>query len=259
MRFGVATNFKNFDTVVNCGYDYFEGNLSAIAAWTEEEFADALQKVQAAPIKMEAVNGFYPKTLPIVGPERDMAAVKEYTQKALARAAKLGVKVAVLGSGAARRVPEGYGFAKAYNEFAEVLQMCGEIAAELDITIAIEPLRKEEVNLINTVAEGIEMCKKVNHPNIKCLADFYHVFSNGETMDAIRAAGEWLAHTHIARPGDRKMPSTEEDIVICRSWAQALKICGYDARMSLEGGIGGPEEFESVLKATRPILEMFNA
>ncbi len=258
MRFGVATNFKFFEAVVNSGYDYYEGNLSAIAAWTEEEFADALQKVQAAPINMEAVNGFYPKTLPIVGPERDMVAVKEYTQKALARAAKLGCKVAVLGSSGARRVPEDYNFEKAYNEFAEVLQMCGEIAASLDITIAIEPLRKQEVNLINTVAEGLEMCKKVNHPNVKCLADFYHVFSNGETMDAIRTAGEWLVHTHIARPGDRKMPSTEEDIAVCRAWAQALKICGYDARMSLEGGLGDPEEVAQVLANTRPILDLFN-
>ncbi len=199
MRFGVATNFKNFDTVVKCGFDYFEGNLSSFAAMSDEEFFKALQKVQAAPIAMEAFNGFYPGSMKIVGPERDIAVITQYTQKALGRAAQLGAKVAVLGSGAARNVPEGYNYLKAYNEFAQVLQMCGEVAAQYGIIIAIEPLQKKEVNLIHTVAEGLELCKKVNHPNVKCLADFYHVFESGETLDAVRTAGGMLAHTHLAR------------------------------------------------------------
>lgn len=259
MRFGVCSAFHNFEIVAQSGYDYFEANLAAIAAMTEEEYTAALQTVQASPMDVEAVNGFYPRTLKIVGPDRDMAVITEYTEKALARAAKLGVKIAVLGSGAARMVPEGFPYATAYEQFAEVLQMCGDVAAKHGIVIAIEPLQRKEVNLINTVAEGLEMAKKVNHPNVRCLADFFHVFQNQETLDAVRTAGEWLVHTHLARPGDRKMPSTEEDITICRGWAQALKICGYDIRMSLEGSIGGPDEFEAVVKATRPILDLFNA
>ena len=257
MRFGVATGYRNFAAVVDSGFDYYEGNLSTITGFSDEDYSEMLKTVQASPINMEAVNGFYPGNIILVGPKRDMNVIEAYTKKALSRAAAFGVKVAVLGSGESRSVPEGYDFQKAYDEFAEVLKMCGDIAKPYGITIVIEPLFKKGTNLINTAAEGLEMCKYVNHPNVKCLVDFFHVFNNGETLDAVRTAGADLMHIHVAR-GDRRMPSTKEDIAICREWANALKECGYDSRVSLEGIIDA-EGYAETIKSTREILEqVFN-
>ena len=259
MRFGVATGFENFDSVVKCGYDYFEGNLSLIAELSDEDYSKMLKKVQESPIKIETVNLFFPITLCVVGEKRDMSVLIEYTQKALARAAELGVKVAVFGCGFARRVPEGYSYQKALAELSEVLKMCADVAAPLGITIVIEPLRREEVNLINTVAEGLSMCKELNHPNIKCLADFYHVVNNGESLDAISTAGDMLAHIHIARPTDRKAPISEEDKTACCEWNEALKTCGYNSRVSLECIFdSNPQVFEETIKSARSVLECFN-
>ena len=53
-------------------------------------------------------------------------------------------------------------------------------------------------------------------------------------MDAVREGQDWIVHTHLAAPS-RYMPESEEDIAICKQWAQALKACGYEGRMSLEG------------------------
>lgn len=53
-----------------------------------------------------------------------------------------------------------------------MLGTLGDVAAKYGITVVVEPLQTKETNLINTVAEGIEIVKKVDRPNVKCLADF---------------------------------------------------------------------------------------
>lgn len=88
------------------------------------------------------------------------------------------------------------------------------------------------------------------------MADFYHVFESGESLDAVENAGELLIHTHLARANDdRQMPRTEEDYEACKVWANALKKCGYNARMSLEGSF--KPEFSETIEDVLPALKIF--
>ncbi|MFQ9798437.1 MAG: hypothetical protein ACLR23_05365 [Clostridia bacterium] len=45
----------------------------------------------------------------------------------------------------------------------------------------------------------------IHRPNVKVLADGFHMFKEGESMNNIRRAGE-LAHTHIATLEGRRYP-----------------------------------------------------
>ena len=256
IRFGVCAKFEKLDDLIAAGYDYIEANLSSIEKKSDEEFAQIEALVNASPLKAEACNGFFPGSILVVGEHVDMDAIAAYTERALSRAARLGSKVAVLGSSKSRFIPEGFPYETAYAQFCAVLRLCGDIAAKYGITIAIEPLCRRETNFINTVAEGLAVCKDVDHPNVKCLADFYHISQSGESLDDIRNAGALLVHTHLADP-DRDMPESDEDIAICRQWAQALNDCGYNGRLSLEGHYK-PEYKEDILR-TRKILDLFNA
>ncbi len=256
MRFGVCTGLEQLQAVIDAGYDYIELSLMKLAALEEQEFLQWKKMLEASPVKAETTNVFFPFDIPLVGPEADHKRAREYTNKALARAAELGIKICVLGNGTARNVPEGFDPKEAEQQLMQVLRQTGDIAQTYGITIALEPLREKETNLINTVAEGLALCRKVNHPAVKCLADFYHALCNEESMNAIENAGEMLVHTHLACY-NRCMPANEADVALCETWAAALANCGYDARISLEGRFG--DDFAGTIKTALPILKrIFN-
>lgn len=256
IRFGVCASIDNAKLVADAGYDYLEYSFQALAAMTDEEFEDFRTKLEASGLKAEAYNGFFPATIPLTGENVDMDVIAAHAEKGFSRASLVGGKVAVLGSGAARKIPEGFDYDTAYAQFAKVLDLCGTLASKYGMEVALEPLNTGETNLINTVAEGMELCRKVNNPGARCLADFFHVFKSGETLDAIETAGEMLNHVHLARPNiDRGMP-LKEDLPAVKRYAEALKKCGYCGRLSLEGAL--TPDFETAIRRTRPILDLFN-
>lgn len=255
IRFGVCTTFDKIPALIDAGYDYVEFGFGNLVKMTEEEFAEAKAAVEKYNFKAEAYNGFFPGEIRITGPDVDYDRITAHTEKGMARAAQLGGKVTVVGSGKSRNVPDGFSFDEAYAQFAKVLGIVGDVAAKYGITVVVEPLQTKETNLINTVAEGIEIVKKVGKPNVKCLADFYHVYRNGETLDAIRNSNGWLGHLHLARANDDRAMPFEEDIPTVKEWAKAVKECGYDGRLSLEGGY--KPEFDECIIRTREILKAF--
>ena len=257
MRFGVCcTTVDYFPRIKALGYDYIEVGFATITNMEDEKFEKLAAALKENGLKAEAANGFFPGDKVLTGPEADHSFIPEYTEKGMKRFKALGGEVAVLGSGKARNIPEGFDFAKGEEQFIEVLRMVGDIAAKYGIKIAIEPLQAKETNLINTVQQSMDIIARCGHPNVCTLADFYHVFKNGETLDAVENAGELLIHTHLARANeDRQMPRTEEDYEACKKWANALKKCGYDARMSLEGSF--KPEFTQTIEDVLPALKIF--
>ena len=256
VRFGVCTTFDKIPTLIDAGYDYLEFGFSNLVKMTEEDFEKAKETVAKYKFYAESYNGFFPAEIRLTGPDVNYDVIAEHAEKGFKRAAELGGKVTVVGSGGSRNVPEGFDFETAYNQFAKVLGLLGDIAAKYGILVVVEPLRTEETNLINTVAQGIEIVKKVNKPNVKSLADFFHVYKSGETLDAIRYNDGWLGHLHIARANaDRAMPF-EEDIPKVQEWAAAVKESGYEGRLSLEGGY--TPEFTECVNRTRKIIDCFN-
>ena len=256
IRFGVCGSIDKMPIVKEQGYDYLEMSFSALTAMSEEEYREVLGMTAQYDMKVEAYNGFFPGDIMIVGENVDYDVIAAHAQKGMKRAAALGGKIAVIGSGRSRKVPEGFDFETAHDQFAKTLRICGEIAEKYGMTIVVEPLQTKETNLINTVAEGMEICQKVNHPAVKCLADFFHVFCSGETLDAIRDGGQMLAHLHIARANEDRCMPTEEDIPKVREWAAAVKANGYSGRLSLEGAY--PGDYAQCLASTRKIVDIFN-
>ena len=229
-------------------------NLTALAALSKEDFCRVRREIEKSGIAAEAFNCFFPGTMRLTGPEVDFAAIETYANAALKRAALLGGKIAVLGSGGSRRIPEGFDRSAAGAQFARVLQICGRAARENGMTLALEPLNREETNLVNTVEEGAAFIRAAGEPGARLLADFYHLFKENEPLCHLTEAADILVHIHLARPNaDRKMPE-DEDLDTLRTWAETLCAAGYKGRLSLEG------RFEDILPEvtrTRPLLNVF--
>ncbi|MBQ7089501.1 MAG: sugar phosphate isomerase/epimerase [Clostridia bacterium] len=234
MRFGVCTKFENLPFVAAAGYDYFEGNLNKLAAMSEEESEAARAALQASGLAMETTACFFGSADRLTGEEVDFEAIAAYADRALKRAAAFGVKVAVLGSGGARKIPEGFPREKAEEQFVRVIRICGDAAQKYGIKIALEPLNRNETNLMNTLSEGLALCERADHPAVGMLADFYHMYMVDDDLATLQAIGDRLFHVHIARPNeDRAAPSMADEAVL-RQWSAALKQSGYNGRISLE-------------------------
>ena len=157
-----------------------------------------------------------------------------YAAGCLARLKRLGVKVVVFGSGGARRVPDGYSREDAFAQLTDFCRRIAPLARDNGITIAIEPLRRQETNIINTAHEGIALVKAVDRPEIRLLVDFYHLTEEGESPDVVLEAGAMLAHVHVANPKGRIYPSMPDEAAYAPFFANLCKI-GYAGRVSIEG------------------------
>lgn len=255
IRFGVCTGIENLGAVEEAGYDYIELNLYKLASLSEEEFAAWEAQIRASSLKAECFNCFCSSSLRLVGEDVDPEAIAAYAEKAFSRAARLGGKIAVLGAGKARNIPEGFPRDEGLRQLSAAFDLCAAVAGKYGMTLVLEPLNARETNLVNTVAEALSICQQVNNPHGKSLADFFHISQSGEPLDGIRNAGPWLAHVHLADP-DRDMPEGAEDIALCHQWAQALKDGGYQGRLSLEGHYA--PDFSGDITRTRKILDIFN-
>ncbi len=257
MRVGASTDFTRVQFVKDAGYDYLELSLFAVSKLTDEEFEEKLELVKSLGLKVEAFNGFFGPTVTLVGENADLEGAREYVKKALARAKRLGGEIAVFGSGGLRSIPEGFDRKKGLKQLDDVIWMLGEEGEKVGITIVLENLNSRETNTLTTVAEVLETVKRVNHPNVRGLVDFYHLFMENESLDSVRNSEGLIAHAHLARPNpDRKIPDMDDAGPI-REWRKSLDDCGYNVRISIEASPRGEGTYPVDIMKAREVMKIF--
>jgi len=232
---GICTSVSNAEKMKAAGYSYVEEGVKRflIPLEPDEKFKGKLKAAEKAPLKVYSYNSFVPGSLKSTGPKTDHDEILKYAETAFVRAQGLGSKIIVFGSCGSRKLTKDFPYEKGTEQFTTLLKKMGPIAAKYDIIVVIEPLNSKECNFINSVREGTDIAKAVNHPNIAVLADIYHMAMDGEGPESIRYAGKLLKHCHIAERKGRKMPGTNNyDFT---PYFKALKDINYQGRLSLEG------------------------
>jgi len=215
------------------GYEYLEIPLAAAAGFDSERLNRIRENAVEGGLGIEACNIFFPSTLTLLGDRFDEKAVYGYAEDALKKAALLGISVAVLGSGGARRRPDNMPTLEAEEKLAAVFSKTADIAAENGILIALEPLCAAECNTVTSGEEGIAMVERVNHENFKLLLDIFHMAQNHEPLDVIQKAAPMLRHSHLAAVPDRGFPGPgRADSYM--GFLEALKSAGYRGNISVE-------------------------
>jgi sugar phosphate isomerase/epimerase len=233
IRIGVCIDLDKLAAAQEAGFDYVELSVSRVAALTNAEFDQLARQVAALRIPASAANTFLPGNLKIVGPQMDKDRQIDYVTRALSRMKTLGVGVVVLGSGGSRRVPEGFPRDEALGQLADFCRRIAPIARDNGIVIAVEPLRHQETNLINTVREGLSFVKGVDLPQIKLQVDYYHLAEENEDAKIILEAGTNIVHTHIANPHGRVFPLSPDESNYAPFFENLCKI-GYSGCLSVE-------------------------
>jgi sugar phosphate isomerase/epimerase len=234
VRVGYCTGLKNLEAAKAAGFDYVELSATEIASLSDAEFDAAAARITALGIVTPAANLLLPATLKVTGPQTDPERQMAHLRTAFTRLAKLGTEVIVFGSGGARRVPDGFSKAEAFAQLVDFGRRAAREARASGITLTIEPLRKQETNIINTAAEGLELVKAVDDPNFQLMIDFYHLASEQEDPAIVLRAKDHIRHLHMANPAGRVFPQKWEEFDYAPFFAN-LRAIGYDKRISVEG------------------------
>ncbi len=255
MRYGICASSDNLETVKAAGYDYLELPVrTVLPEESREAFQPVLEDLRARDFAFDAWNCFLPGDLKLVGPEVDWERLTNYVRTAFCRISKLGGKVVVLGSGRARRVPEGFDSRLAQKQFVRFLRLAAPLAETYGLGIALEPLRTKESNFLNTVSEALELVRDLKLTRVRVLADYYHMSAVGEVLDVLGEASYDLVHVHVAVPFSRAAVGTEEHDFL--PLMRALKSVDYRGRISIEAhwkdlAVEAPRALEVLKQAER--------
>jgi sugar phosphate isomerase/epimerase len=234
VQVGWCTPLKTLEAAKAAGFDYAELGTTEIAALADADFEQAVRQITRVGLPVPVANLFLPGTLKVTGPQVDPDQQMAYVRKAFARLSRIGTQVVVFGSGGARRVPDGFSREEAFKQLTDFGRRIAPEAQARGITMAIEPLRRAETNIINSAAEGLELVNAINHPNFQLMIDFYHLASENEDPEIVLRAGAHIRHLHTANPKGRVFPVDWNEFDYAPFFANLRKI-HYDKRISVEG------------------------
>ena len=119
------------------------------------------------------------------------------------------------------------------------LRVAAEIGEAYAMRIAIEPLRREECNIVNLVSEGTLLSAIVDSAACRRSGRYVSYAEHTSPDEALENAGEKLLHVHISRPLENLVgreypyPNDGADYV---SLFAALRQMQYAGAVSIEAG-----------------------
>ena len=110
----------------------------------------------------------------------------------------------------------------------EGLQELGEHAAKHNVQIFLEPLNRYEDHMLNTLEQGIALCKKVGLESVKLMADLYHMnIEEKNSSQALIEAKDYLAHVHLADSNRLEPGQGQTDFTKIRKTLEQITYGGF--------------------------------
>lgn len=138
-----------------------------------------------------------------------------------------------------------------YRELRTSLAPIVRQAEERGIRLAIEPLNRYETSLVNTVEQALDALGPLLGPGLGLALDSYHLnIEEKHIGDAIRAAGEYLAHVQVCG-NDRG--AVGDDHIDWPGFLDALDDAGYAGPLGLESFTGENATIAVAASVWRPL------
>ncbi|WP_203567520.1 sugar phosphate isomerase/epimerase family protein [Aestuariimicrobium ganziense] len=229
---GLVINPEQLPTDIDL--DFLEPVLMGRFVGSDDEgprvLPDPLSGLPDRPIRGGAV--LFPGTMRLADPDFDLSLVEQHLTtvgQALGAYAEPGRWV-VLGSGASRRIPDEVDRQAGLARLAEVVGLADRVLSEAGLEVMLEPLRAQESNVFNDLAEGARFLDD-HGLDLRMVCDTFHMFSQDLTADFAVAHLDRIGHVHLS--GHDRLPvSQDADAVL--DVAVALAEAGYQGRWSFE-------------------------
>jgi sugar phosphate isomerase/epimerase len=157
---------------------------------------------------------------------------KEYLDKFIALAGRMGAKILVFGSPKNRQV-KAISAEEAWEIAKDFFNQLGDTASANHTTFCIEPNPEAyDCNFVTTAAQGQKLVAEVGNQGFGLHLDAAGMTLAGDNPhDSIVAAKQWLRHFHISAP---YLGAIEEQEVKHQVMADALREIGYTGFVSIE-------------------------
>lgn len=235
-RLGIQSSLQNAAKIHAAGGQFVGLSVAGFLdpLGPESEFEQKLQDLAQSPLPIYTCNSFIrAKHLRCTGPDANHDEVVAYCEKAFDRAQRARVSHITFGSSGSRNIPEGFDYETAIEQFVSLLKRLGPLAAERGITVSVEQLQSRECNFINRIGEVERVVRAANHPNVRGVADFYHMAAEGDTPEQLASAADIIQHVEIAELEGRRVPGTTgQDF---RPYFRVLKKAQYAGAIGIEG------------------------
>jgi len=232
---GIVADFQQDSLLHAAGYKYMVESivkcLSPLKV-SDQQFEQNLKTFKKMHLSIIAFNIFMPGDMKLVGPDVKEDAILSFATGVFERCKRAGITMIIWGSGGARRVPDGFEYAKAKEQFISIAGKVSLIAKRYKIDLVLENLNSTETNFINTVEEAFDVVTKVNQPNFWLCVDVYHMLMEGEGPAVIAKTKNKLIHVDIAEKVNRAPPGVAGDDF--REYLKVLKSVGYSRKIVLE-------------------------
>ena len=123
-----------------------------------------------------------------------------------------------------------------YASLLEGCKRCGELAAEADVTLIVEPLNDRIDHkgfFLTSCVEGLKLVKEVDNPHVRLLFDIYHEqVQSGNVINTIKEAAPYTEVFHVADNPGRHDPGTGE--MYYPNIYKAIRETGYKGYITME-------------------------
>ena len=136
---------------------------------------------------------------------------------------------------------------------ADGLREVAYYAGELGVTLAIEPLNRFETDLVNTLAQGVDLCEQIGLENVGLLIDTFHMnIEEKDFRESIVASRGYIRHVQVSE-NDRGTPGTGH--IPWTDFFAALDEIGYDGQIVVESFLESVEEIARAVSLWRPVAD----
>lgn len=210
--FGMADLKKIIDTSAKLGYDAVEltAALHLPVESTPERRKEVLGWIHDAGIVCSALHYIFDGTIRLLSTDSEMMNQSAaYLKQVVDVAYDMECPTVIVGSGGKTRSFEpDWDREAGVKCMAEVIRRVGLYAQEKGVTLAVEAINRYETSFLNTLEEAVNFVNMVNLPNVRTMADTYHLnIEEVNPAETIRKYGHTLANLHLAdsnrqAPGD---------------------------------------------------------
>ncbi|HEV2714583.1 MAG TPA: TIM barrel protein [Terriglobales bacterium] len=196
---------QRLEKVAEAGYRAVE-LVKEFENWSVSDFRQANAKKRSLGITFDATAGVWTGIADPSARDKFFADLKNF----LPIAEKLECPAVIVLSG--NRV-EGISREAHHQSCIEALKRGADVAAKESITLLLENIDQEEnpKYYLTSVAEGFEIIRKVDHPQVKFLYDFYHEqISEGNLIEKLEKNIDLVGLVHIADVPGRHEPGSGE-------------------------------------------------
>ncbi len=196
---------QRLEKVAEAGYQAVE-LVKEFENWTDADFRRADSKKRSLGITFDATAGVWTGIADPRARDKFIADLKNF----LPITEKLECRAIIVLSG--NRI-EGISRNAHHEACVEALKLGGDLAAKQRVRLLLENIDQEEnpKYYLTSVAEGFEIIRKVNHPNVKFLYDFYHEqIAEGNLIEKLEKNIDLVGLVHIADVPGRHEPGTGE-------------------------------------------------